>query len=124
MKQNKTNKNIIIVTGGTGGHIYPAITIGQYLIQRYLKVNFITDKRGFVNSNLAKFKPTLINTKGFAGKNILQKFISIFLIVISLFKSLVFLINKKADLVLGFGSYVQVPVILAAKILNIKIILH
>ena len=124
MKQKKRNKNIIIVTGGTGGHIYPAITIGQYFIERYLNVNFITDKRGFLNSNLAKFKPKLINVRGFAGKKVLQKFISIFLIIISFFKSLIFLIHKKADLVLGFGSYVQVPVILAAKILNIKIILH
>ena len=124
MKQKKRNKNIIIVTGGTGGHIYPAITIGQYFIERYLNVNFITDKRGFLNSNLAKFRPKLINVRGFAGKRVLQKFISIFLIIISFFKSLIFLINKKADLVLGFGSYVQVPVILAAKILNIKIILH
>ena len=61
MKHKKRNKNIIIVTGGTGGHIYPAITIGQYFIERYLNVNFITDKRGFLNSNLAKFKPKLIN---------------------------------------------------------------
>ena len=73
MKHKKINKNIIIVTGGTGGHIYPAITIGQYFIERYLNVNFITDKRGFLNSNLAKFRPKLINVRGFAGKKILQK---------------------------------------------------
>ena len=34
------------------------------------------------------------------------------------------MIKKNTDLVLGFGSYVQVPVILAAKVLNVKIILH
>ena len=39
-------------------------------------------------------------------------------------KSFIFLKSKKPDLVLGFGSYVQVPVILAAKILKINIILH
>ena len=27
----KYNKNIMIVTGGTGGHIYPALTLGKYL---------------------------------------------------------------------------------------------
>ena len=122
MKLN--NKNIIIVTGGTGGHIYPAVTLGQYLIKRYFIVNFITDKRGLANKNLANLNPFLINVKGFAGKTFLQKAFSILLIMMSFIKSLIFLLKTKSDLVLGFGSYVQVPVILAAKVLNIKIILH
>ena len=124
MIQEFSNKNIIIVTGGTGGHIYPAITFGKYLTKKYFKVTFITDKRGLANKNLSSLKPYLINVKGFAGKTVYQKIISISLIFISFLKSLIFLLNKKTDLVLGFGSYVQVPVILAAKILHIKIILH
>ena len=124
MNLNNTNKNIVIVTGGTGGHIYPAITLGEYLVKKYFIVNFITDKRGLTNKNLADLKPFLINVKGFAGKTFLQKAFSIFLIIISFFKSLIFLLKIKSDIVMGFGSYVQVPVILAAKVLNIKIILH
>ena len=42
MKKENRNKNIVIVTGGTGGHIYPAITLGEYLSKKYLNVCFIT----------------------------------------------------------------------------------
>ena len=34
MNLNNTNKNVVIVTGGTGGHIYPAITLGEYLVKK------------------------------------------------------------------------------------------
>ncbi len=121
---NKNNKSIIIVTGGTGGHIFPALALGQYLNKKFSNVNFITDHRGSKNLSLASFKPKIINVRGFVGKSSLNKIISIFLIFISFFKTLLFLKNKKVELVLGFGSYVQVPVVLAAKILKINIILH
>ena len=121
---NNNKKNIIIVAGGTGGHIYPAITLGKYLNHNLLNVIFITDQRGLNNLNLARLEPNVINVRGFAGKTFLQKIFSIILIIISLFRTLAFLKNKKADIVLGFGSYVQVPVVLAAKILKIKVILH
>ena len=46
------------------------------------------------------------------------------LILIASFRIIIFLKNKKIDLVLGFGSYVQVPVVLAAIMLKINIVLH
>ena len=36
--------DVIIVTGGTGGHIYPALVLGEQLIQRNVTVGFITRK--------------------------------------------------------------------------------
>ena len=124
MKNIINNKKIVKVTGGTGGHIFPAISLAEYFSNKLLDVNFITDKRGKNNPNLAALNPITINVKGFVGKSIFQKIISIFLIIIYLCKSLLFLKRNKTDMVIGFGSYVQVPVIIAAKILNIKVLLH
>ena len=42
----KYNKKIIIVTGGTGGHIFPAITLGKYLNKKFSDIFYITDNRG------------------------------------------------------------------------------
>ena len=39
MNLNNTNKKIVIVTGGTGGHIYPAITFGKVFSKKYFIVN-------------------------------------------------------------------------------------
>ena len=81
----KYNKKILIVTGGTGGHIFPAITLGKYLNKKFSDVIFITDNRGFINEDLAKLKPKVINVRGFIGKSYFQKLISIVLIIIASF---------------------------------------
>ena len=39
-------KNIIIATGGTGGHIFPAYSLAKYLIKKNYNVKISTDKRG------------------------------------------------------------------------------
>ena len=44
---NKNNKNIIVATGGTGGHIFPAVTLANYLNKNGFQSTLTTDKRGF-----------------------------------------------------------------------------
>ena len=43
MKENK--KTIVIATGGTGGHIFPSVSLFDFLRNQY-HVKFITDERG------------------------------------------------------------------------------
>ena len=40
------NKKIIFSTGGTGGHIFPAINLMKHLFSKGYKVLLVTDKRG------------------------------------------------------------------------------
>ena len=50
-------KKILICTGGTGGHIFPAISLAEYLEKKNFNVDFITDYRAkkFINNiNLKK----------------------------------------------------------------------
>ena len=41
----KNNKKILIATGGTGGHIFPSLSLADFLKRKH-KVEIITDKRG------------------------------------------------------------------------------
>ena len=43
----KNNKKIIIATGGTGGHVLPAVSLANYLNKIGLESFLSTDKRGF-----------------------------------------------------------------------------
>ena len=40
-------KQILITAGGTGGHVFPAYSLANYLIERKFIVKIATDKRGF-----------------------------------------------------------------------------
>ena len=40
------NKKILITTGGTGGHIFPAYSLAKHLIKKKFLVEIMTDKRG------------------------------------------------------------------------------
>ena len=40
------NKNILIITGGTGGHVIPAVNFYNYLKNKNNKVYLLTDYRG------------------------------------------------------------------------------
>ena len=39
-------KNILIATGGTGGHIFPAYSLANYLAKNKYNVKLSSDKRG------------------------------------------------------------------------------
>ena len=41
-----TKQKILIATGGTGGHIFPACSLANYLIVKNFNVQITTDKRG------------------------------------------------------------------------------
>ena len=43
--KNKIEK-IIIATGGTGGHVFPAYSLAQHFIKTKINVEIISDKRG------------------------------------------------------------------------------
>lgn len=117
----------IISAGGTGGHIYPALSILNKIkeedkeakilyigttdrMEKDIVPNMQIDYEGIkmngLNKNpkmLLKFvKNTISGTK--KCKKIMKKF--------------------KPDIVIGVGGYITVPVILAAHSLKIKVLLH
>ena len=119
------NKKILITTGGTGGHIFPAYSLAKHLIKKNFLVEIMTDKRGL--KYLEKFKELKIilnNSASIYKGNRLNKILSFFIIVFSFLKSLLILLKKKPSLVFGMGGYSSFPVCMAAKVLRIPFIIY
>ncbi|MCR5299853.1 MAG: UDP-N-acetylglucosamine--N-acetylmuramyl-(pentapeptide) pyrophosphoryl-undecaprenol N-acetylglucosamine transferase [Erysipelotrichaceae bacterium] len=115
---------IAMVAGGSGGHIYPALSLAKELVSRGHSVAFIgADNRiekDIIPENHFEFIGLAVRTtKG----GPLQKIISL-LSMFTSYREAKKILKGRFDLVIGFGNYISVPVVLAAKSLGIRIMLH
>ena len=114
---------IIFVAGGTGGHIYPALTLADELKNRGHEILFI--------GSSSRMEKDIVPSAGFKyiGLDVSIPKGNIFNKTKSFF-SLVGAYNKCKDLVkgydvaIGFGNYISLPVMLAARKLGLKTIIH
>lgn len=117
---------ICMVTGGSGGHIYPALTFSDYL-KTYddVEVFYIGNEHRMEAEIIPKhgydFYP--IKNEGLEG-NVFDYVYAVLSQAKAILKARKHLKKLKPDLVFAFGGYVSLPVVLAAKSLNIKIALH
>jgi len=124
MKTTNTNK-IIIATGGTGGHIFPAYSLAKNFLKKDYSVEIITDKRGLKYLDKHKdIKIILNNSATIFKKNIINLLISVFIIFFSYIKSLIILYKTRPMVVFGMGGHASFPVCVAAKTLNIPFIIY
>ena len=118
-------KKIVIATGGTGGHVFPAYSLANYLKNKNFSIKLTSDKRGLVylkdynNLNIVK-----ISSSPLIKKNIFKLIYSYFTISFSIIKSLLLLTFDRPSLILGMGGYSSFPICFAAFILRIKFIIY
>ena len=122
---NKSLKKIIIATGGTGGHIFPAFSLATHFLEKKIDVKIISDKRGlrYLN-NTEKVEIIEINSSTIFRKNIFQSLLSVLKILISITKSFIFLLKNRPNLIFGMGGYSSFPICVAAKILRIPFVIY
>ena len=121
----KFEKKILIATGGTGGHVFPAYSLAKYFIKNKKSVEIITDKKGFkFLKNYKDVKLKIINSATVFKKNPIGIIISLIQIIFALINSLIFLIKSKPRIVFGMGGYSSFPICIAAKLLKIPFIIY
>ncbi|MDI9408159.1 MAG: undecaprenyldiphospho-muramoylpentapeptide beta-N-acetylglucosaminyltransferase [Candidatus Pacebacteria bacterium] len=122
---DSTNTVIFLASGGTGGHFYPAISLSQVLSQRGYSVSVITDSRSLVYSkNVLNVQFHSVKSSTITKKSISKLFSSVIKIIVGFIQS-VYLIRKyRPHIVIGFGGYPSFPVVAAAVVMRIPIILH
>ncbi len=122
----KTTRSVIFAAGGTGGHLFPAQALAKQLLHACpdidllfagarLSTNAYLDKTAFSYCDVASTTP-------FQG-GILGKVKSVFVLLKGIRESLRILSRTKPDLVVGFGSFHAFPVLCAAAIKKIPLVL-
>ena len=113
-------KNILISTGGSGGHVLPAKILSEHL-QSSFNVYISTDLRGLKYLNNKKDNVIFINTPKL-NINIFFIF-KIFKLIYLVFKTVLLLKKNKIYSVFSTGGYMSLPICFGAKLLGIKIFL-
>jgi len=110
-------RKVLISTGGSGGHVVPAITIYDHLKSNY-ETLISTDLRGLKYLDEEIYKTIIINTPKLNNIFLLPfELIKVFVLTI---KCLILLKKEKISILISTGGYMSLPLCLAAKVLSIK----
>jgi len=124
-------QTILFSGGGTGGSVTPLLAIATELISERSDLNLI-----FVGASVGPERELIANFKDKSIKFLaipsgkwrryfsIYNFLDIFKIIAAFFKSLGILQREKPDLVISAGSFVSVPLVLAAACRRIPILIH
>ncbi|NLK08099.1 MAG: undecaprenyldiphospho-muramoylpentapeptide beta-N-acetylglucosaminyltransferase [Firmicutes bacterium] len=119
---------VLIAAGGTGGHIYPGLTIADEIKRRFPKgeIAFVGTKYGLETSIIprAGHRLELIEVKYFERKLSLDTLRTCFVAVKGVSQSLALMGKFQPDIVIGTGGYVAGPVLLAAALRRIPTLIQ
>jgi len=117
-------KLVMIAAGGTGGHIYPALSFAEQLKQEGITSVFVgSDDRleaGMIPKAGYEFIPLHLPTP---QGGITSKMVYGWNMAKTYFRCRTLLQNRKPDACVGFGNYISVPLILAAHHLKIPVMI-
>jgi len=120
---NKAQNNLLIAASGTGGHIFPALTIADE-ISDYWDITWLgIQSRCEVDLVPKKYSLFLLNFETPSKKNIFL-LLQYLRIVFASLRVLKIINQRKISLILTTGGYISAPTIIAAKLSNTPIILH
>ncbi|MCK4400898.1 undecaprenyldiphospho-muramoylpentapeptide beta-N-acetylglucosaminyltransferase [bacterium] len=122
---------IIFAAGTTGGHLYPALAIADYIKKRVKnpEILFLISKR--ISSDIPKafgiktgFQTSAIFGRGWNRNKLFSIIPCLFEAFLSLIQSFILILKFKSDLVVGMGSYLSVSPIIAAYLMRIPTLIH
>jgi UDP-N-acetylglucosamine--N-acetylmuramyl-(pentapeptide) pyrophosphoryl-undecaprenol N-acetylglucosamine transferase len=120
------DKKIVIMAGGTGGHVFPALAVAENLRAKGWTVSWLGTEKG-LESRVVPAKNIEIDylsVAGLRGKGFFSKIKSLFLLVEACLQARRYLRQRQPNVVLGMGGFVAAPGGLMAKLLGIPLVIH
>jgi len=117
---------VMIMAGGTGGHVYPGLAVALGLRAKGWDVSWIGTARGLEASVVPANEIALhtLKTLGLRGKGAISKakgFASLFWACL---QALALLLRHRPSMVIGFGGYAAGPAGAVARLLGIPLLIH
>ena len=120
------DKKVLIMAGGTGGHIFPALSIARHLQSLGVDVEWLGTRKGMESRIIPETDIPIhyISVSGLRGKSRLTILFSPFVVLLAIIQSLIKLLAVKPSCVLGMGGFVTGPGGVAAWLLRKPLLIH
>ncbi len=114
------------MSGGTGGHVYPALSFACLARDRGHRVNWLGTQQG-LEARAVPAQDIELNTidiAGIRGKGLLSLKSAPLKVVRAVFQALGIIHRVQPDLVIGFGGYTAGPGGIASKLARVPLVIH
>lgn len=117
---------LLVMAGGTGGHLFPALAVAQYLQEQGWQICWLGTADRMEASLIPKYGIPIkfIQISGLRGKGLKALLSAPFRIVRAVWQAKKIIAEYQPDVVLGMGGYVSGPGGIAAKLAGIPVVLH
>ncbi|MDH5571865.1 MAG: undecaprenyldiphospho-muramoylpentapeptide beta-N-acetylglucosaminyltransferase, partial [Gammaproteobacteria bacterium] len=117
---------ILIMAGGTGGHVFPALAVAQHLREQNINVSWLGSHRGMESRLVpdAGFAMEYITVSGLRGKGVMSWLLAPFKLTLALAQAIQICRRLRPHAVLGMGGFVTGPGGLAARMSGHTLLIH
>ena len=117
---------IMIMAGGTGGHVYPALAVAEYLRGRGIPLFWLGTTRGIENRVVPEQGIELLTVRvsGVRGKGLQSKLAAPVKVLGAILQALYICIRRRPAAALGMGGFASGPGGIAAWLLRIPLLIH
>ncbi|AAP99269.1 MULTISPECIES: undecaprenyldiphospho-muramoylpentapeptide beta-N-acetylglucosaminyltransferase [Prochlorococcus] len=114
---------LLIAASGTGGHIFPALSVAEELPESW-DISWLGVPERLENQLVpTKYDMTVIPVGGLQSKG-LRKYFQLLKLILAIFFVIYLIKRKQIKLVFTTGGYIAAPAIIASKLCGINVILH
>ena len=126
MSRSGSNRPVLVMAGGTGGHVYPALAVAHALQAQSRDVVWLGTQRGLEARVVpeAGIDIEWISVRGLRRKGILALVIAPFQLAWALIQSLGVILRRRPAAVLGMGGFVSGPGGFAAWLTRRPLVIH
>lgn len=120
------SKTILIMAGGTGGHIFPALAVAEKMREAGWRVVWLGNPEGMEARLVPKHGYDMVWVKFAAlrGKGLLRKLLLPWNLLRGFWQGLRAIRQVKPNVVLGMGGYITFPGGMMAALLGVPLVLH
>lgn len=117
---------VMIMAGGTGGHVFPALAVATELRGRGMEVIWVGAAGGFEEQVVpaAGFRMERISIRGLRGNGLVRWIQAPFMLLLASWQVFAALWRYQPGVVLGMGGFVTGPGGVMARMLRIPLVIH